>query len=66
MDNGSWVLGEGPLVRFVEGYRRRLRERDYSPRMVRGHVELLGQLNRWLVAEGRGAADLRGRSVRFP
>jgi hypothetical protein len=58
MGNGSWVLGEGPLVRFAEGYRHRLRERYFSPRMVRGHVELLGQVKRWLVAEELGAADL--------
>src|SRR6266536_1824121 len=58
MGTVSWTEGEGPLVPLASGFRRHLERRGYAPRAVRGHLLVMGQLNRWLVAEGLSAAEL--------
>jgi site-specific recombinase XerD len=58
MGTVSWTLGEGPLVPYAVGYRRQLERRGFSPRSVRGHLQVMGQLNRWLAGEGLSAAGL--------
>jgi site-specific recombinase XerD len=42
----------GRLGPFVEGYRARLSELGYTPGTVRGMLKVLGQLGRWMDAEG--------------
>src|SRR3954454_24626380 len=62
----TWVHGEGPLTAFVEGYRGFLGRRGHSARSVRDHASLVGQLNRWLAAEGLGVGELtRDRAGSF-
>lgn len=58
MGTVSWALGEGPLVPYAVGYGRQLERRGFSPRSVRGHLQVMGQLNRWLAGEGLCAAGL--------
>jgi integrase/recombinase XerD len=53
-----WASGEGPLAAYAAGYRCELERRGFSPRSVRDRMEVAGQLNRWLAAEGLSAADL--------
>jgi site-specific recombinase XerD len=53
-----WALGEGPLAAYAAGYRCELERSGFSPRAVRDRMEVAGQLNRWLAAEGLSAADL--------
>jgi hypothetical protein len=53
-----WAPGEGPLAAYAAGYRCELERRGFSPRSVRDRMEAVGQLNRWLAAEGLSAADL--------
>jgi integrase/recombinase XerD len=50
--------GEGPLAAYAAGYRGELERRGFSPRAARGRMEVAGQLDRWLAAEGLSAADL--------
>jgi hypothetical protein len=58
--------GEGPLAAYAAGYQRELEQRGFSPRAVRDRMEVAGQLNRWLAAEGLSAADLAvDRAVQF-
>jgi integrase/recombinase XerD len=54
----SWVLGDGPLVAFAAGYRRRLEEFGYTAGSITNHLCVLGRLNQWLVDEGLGASEL--------
>jgi integrase/recombinase XerD len=58
MGTVSWAAGEGPLAGYAAGYRRELERRGFSPRAVRGHLGVMGQLDRWLAAECLAAADL--------
>ena len=58
MGTVSWVSGGGPLAGYAAGYRRELERRGFSPRAVRGHLGVMGQLDRWLAAECLFAADL--------
>jgi site-specific recombinase XerD len=61
-----WAPGEGPLAACAAGYQRELEQRGFSPRAVRDRMEVAGQLNRWLAAEGLSAADLAvDRAVQF-
>ena len=53
-----WAWVEGPLVAYAAGYRRELEQCGFSARAVRGRMEVMGQLNRWLAAERLSAADL--------
>ena len=52
----------GRLGAFVEGYRVRLLELGYTPETVRGMLKVLGQLGRWMAAEGieLGRLDMAG------
>jgi integrase/recombinase XerD len=54
----SWTQGDGPLVPFVDGFRRELAGLGHPPGVVRLHVMLMGQLDSWLSAAGLGAGDL--------
>jgi integrase/recombinase XerD len=58
MGTVSWTSGEGPLVAYAAGYRGELERCGFSPWTVRRHLGVMGQLNRWLAAEGLSAADL--------
>jgi glutathione S-transferase len=58
MGTVSWASGGGPLAGYAAGYRRELERCGFSPRAVRGHLEVMGQLSRWLAAERLTAADL--------
>ncbi len=48
----------GCLGPFVEGYRVRLLELGYTPGSVRGMLKVLGQLGRWMDAEGVELGEL--------
>lgn len=63
MGTVSWTEGEGPLVPLASAFRRHLERYGYAPRAVRGHLLVMGQLNRWLVAEGLSAAELTAARV---
>ena len=54
----SWTQGDGPLVLFVDGFRRELAGLGHPPGVVHQHVVLMGQVDRWLSAAGLGAGDL--------
>ena len=54
----SWTQGDGPLVPFVDGFRRELAGLGHPPGVVHLHVKLMGQVDRWLSAAGLGAGDL--------
>ena len=54
----SWTQGDGPLVPFVDGFRRELAGLGHPPGVVRLHVVLMGQLDGWLSAAGLGVGDL--------
>lgn len=58
MGTVSWASGGGPLAGYAAGYRCELERRGFSPRTVRGHLGVMGQLDRWLAAERLSAADL--------
>ena len=46
----------GPLAPYAAGFVVELVGRGYRPRSVRGQLELMAHLSRWL-AEQRGARD---------
>ena len=48
----SRVVVTGPLVPFVETYRRELRRRGYTPRSAVNELRQVARLSRWL--EDRG------------
>lgn len=58
MGTDSWVSGGGPLAGYAAGYRCELERRGFSPRAVRDHLGVVGQLDRWLAGERLCAADL--------
>ncbi len=58
MRKDSWQAGNGPLVRFAEGFRNDLLEAGHPPGSLKHYLMLMGQLNRWLVSEGLGVEDL--------
>jgi hypothetical protein len=58
MGTVSWASGEGPMAGYAAGFRRELEGCGFSPRAVRGHLGVMGQLDRWLAAERLCAADL--------
>jgi integrase/recombinase XerD len=59
----SWTRGDGPLVQFADGFLRRLMRRGHSPGAAKHHLLLMGQLNRWLSAEGLTVGGLTPRVV---
>lgn len=54
----SWTQGEGPLVPFAEGFRARLVALGHPQSSLKHYLVVMGQLDRWLAAEGRGAEEL--------
>jgi integrase/recombinase XerD len=58
MGTVSWVSGGGPLAGYAAGYRGELERRGFSPRAVRDHLRVAGQLDGWLAGERLCAADL--------
>jgi hypothetical protein len=58
MGTVSWASDGRPLAGYAAGCRRELERCGFSPRTVRGKVEVMGQLSRWLAAERLSAADL--------
>lgn len=58
MGRVSWIDGDGPLVPFARGYRQELLRVGHPPSSVKSHMVLLGQLNRWLSAEGFSVSGL--------
>lgn len=52
------AVGDAPLAVFAEGYRSYLGQAGFSPRAVRERLQLLGQLDQWLVGQGLSAAGL--------
>ena len=63
MSTVCWASDEGPLAAYAAGYRCELERRGFSPRSVRDRMEVAGQLDRWLAAEGLSAADLAAAGV---
>jgi integrase/recombinase XerD len=62
----SWTRGCGPLVPFAVGFRAALLAAGYTPGSLKHHLVLMGQLDRWLAAEGLGAEGLtRASAQRF-
>jgi integrase/recombinase XerD len=55
----SWTHGAGPLVPFSQGFRKELLRLGHAPSTVKRHIGLMGQLNRWLLAEGLSVDDLK-------
>lgn len=58
MGTVAWTRGDGPLVTFAEGFRRELLRLGHPAGVAKQHVLLMGQLNRWLLAEDLGVEDL--------
>ena len=54
----SWTQGQGPLVPFAAGFRNSLLGVGHPPASLKHHLALMGQLNRWLDAEGVGVDKL--------
>lgn len=54
----SQVVMTGPLVPFIEAYRRELRRRGYTPLTVVNLVRQVGRLSRWLDDHGLGVEQL--------
>lgn len=66
MRKDCWMAGDGPLVPFAEGFRTELVEAGHPPGSLKHYFVLMGQLNRWLVAEGLRLEDLSaGTAKRF-
>ncbi|MGH2718017.1 MAG: tyrosine-type recombinase/integrase, partial [Actinomycetota bacterium] len=58
MRKDCWIRGEGPLVPLAEAFRFVLREVGHPAVVVKKHLVLMGQLNRWLAAKSIGAEAL--------
>lgn len=58
MRKDCWMAGEGPLVPFAEVFRAELIEAGHPPGSLKHYFILMGQLDRWLLAEGLGVEDL--------
>lgn len=54
MRKDCWIRGQGPLVSFAEAFRAELQAAGHPPCSVKHYLLLMGQLNRWLLAEGLG------------
>lgn len=50
--------GQGPLVPFAEGLSRELRVQGHPRSSVEHYIDLMGQLDRWLITESLGAGDV--------
>lgn len=66
MGTVSWTRGHGPLMPFADGFRRHLIGLGYPPGSAKRHLDLMGQLDRWLTAEGLTVGEVtRQICVRF-
>jgi site-specific recombinase XerD len=54
---------EAPLVPYVEGFREQLVVLGYSMRAVSQHLELLRDMNTWLMGERLAPGELTGREI---
>jgi integrase/recombinase XerD len=64
MSRRLWLpVVSGPLAPYAAGYRPWMLERGYAPRSVVNRQELLGQLSRWLEAEGLSPDELTPEQV---
>jgi len=58
MRKDCWRAGVGPLVPFAEMFRTDLVEAGHPPGALKHYFILMGQLDRWMSAEGLGVEDL--------
>jgi integrase/recombinase XerD len=58
MGTVAWTAGNGPLTGFAGGFRGELARLGHPPGSAKHHLVMMGQLDRWLAAEGLTAADL--------
>ena len=58
MGNTSWTAGDGPLASFGDGFRQELARLGHPATSTKHHMDLMGQLNRWLYVDGLAAGDL--------
>ncbi|HEV3068918.1 MAG TPA: site-specific integrase [Streptosporangiaceae bacterium] len=65
MGTVSWIRGGGPLVGYAGGYRSELERCGFSPWTVHRYVGVMGQLNRWLVANGVPLESAAARAGEF-
>lgn len=66
MGTVAWTSREGCLVAFAGGYQRELVRLGNSPRTVKSHMMLMGQLSCWLTREGLSVSNLtRARAEEF-
>jgi integrase/recombinase XerD len=54
---------QGPLAPFADGFTVELVGRGYRPRSVRGQLELMAHLSRWLAEQGLEPAALTHENV---
>jgi integrase/recombinase XerD len=59
----SRVVVTGPLVPFIEAYRRELRRRGYTPLTVVNLLRQVARLSRWLEDRGLGVEQLNAQRV---
>jgi len=50
--------GHGPLAPFADGFRQELLGLDHPPESVKHYLVLMGQLDGWLMVEGREVVEL--------
>ena len=50
--------GTGPLAPFADGFRQELLGLDHPPESVKHYLVFMGQLDGWLMAEGREVVEL--------
>jgi site-specific recombinase XerD len=58
MGTVSWTAGTGPLAPFADGFRQELLGLDHPPESVKHYLVLMGQLDGWLMVEGREVVEL--------
>ena len=58
MGTVSWTAGTGPLAPFADGFRQELLGLDHPPESVKHYLILMGQLDGWLMVEGREVVEL--------
>jgi len=63
MRKDCWMAGSGPLVPFVDVFRDELVAAGHPPGSLKHYFILMGQLDRWLVAERLEVGDLARATV---
>jgi site-specific recombinase XerD len=58
MGTVSWTAGTGPLAPFADGFRQELLGLDHPPESVKHYLVLMGQLDGWLMVDGREVVEL--------